>query len=419
MMPASDRTESLPRVRRDELPRVLYLTFDVSYLNPTRQLLRSALAQACDLVVYGAGFSSSQEVADGPEAFSQRHGPFDIVMGDEYSLLRPGTVPEDEKHLHRFYFHACRFDPLLIHEGTRYFTFMKSFRGPRVIALLQTDYYNLMPDAIEQMEEIGDYFLSWGPEFLLAKSQVGSVGATASNSYLYERWNDNYLDFVKRRSDRILSTPHFIGAAEMAGGPLNERRHDWSVLGSSYSARVEARTLLDGTGRSRSGWVIPKLFAAADRLGVHLFNKFWAIRLMNELHLRAIRAAKFGFTCGSILRWPLRKYMEIPGNGAVLAAEACTGFAALGFQDRVNAVACEARDVLDADAWLRMDLGRAQDIADRGRKLIGQRHSVAARAEQLAEALRRIKAGQFAGSYWQEGELHFRPPPAQSLRASL
>jgi hypothetical protein len=405
-------------IPREGSPRILYLSFDVGYLNPTRQLLALALARSCDLVLYGPGYSSPQEVTDGPEAFAKMHGPFDIVMGDEYALIPPGFLPDDQKHLLQFYYHACRFDPMLIHEGSRYFTFMKSFRGPRVIALLQTDYYNLMPDAIARMEEIGDYYLSWGPEFLLAKSQVTSAGVSESNGYLYERWNDNYRNFVTRRSDRIISTPHFVAASEMAGGPLHGRRHDWSVLGSSYSARVEARRLLDGIGRSRSGKAIPKIFAAADRLGVHLFNKFWALRLMNELHLRAIRAAKFGFTCGSILRWPLRKYMEIPGNGAVLAAEACTGFAALGFQDRVNAVACDARDVLDADAWLKADLGRAQRIADRGRALIERRHSVAARAEQFAESLRRIKAKQFAGSYWEEGELRFRSSVAQPLRVS-
>ena len=406
------------RTGQRTLPRVLFLSFDVAYLNPTRQLLTRAIEQTCDLVVYGPGYSSPQEVSDGPEVFAQRHGPFDIVMGDEYALIPPGFVPDDQKHLLQFYYHACRFDPMLIHEGARYFTFMKSFRGPRIIALLQTDYYNLMPDAVERLEEIGDYYLSWGSEFLLAKSQVGSDGVAASNGYVYERWNDNYLDFVTRRSDRVLSTPHFIETSEMAGPPLDRRRYEWSVLGSSYNARVEARGLLDGAGRSRSGKLLPKVFAAADRLGLHLFNKFWALRLLNAWHLQAIRSAKYGFTCGSILRWPLRKYLEIPGNGAVLAAEACTGFVALGFEDRVNAVACEARDVLDADAWLRADPDRAQTIADQGRALIEERHSVAARAKQLGEALRRIKSGSFAGSYWEGGDLRFRPPASQTQRAS-
>ena len=49
---------------------------------------------------------------------------------------------------------------------------------------------------------------------------------------------------------------------------------------------------------------------------------------------------------------------------AVLVAERCNGFEALGFKDGVNAVVAEAADVLDAHASLTRDMARAQAIAE-------------------------------------------------------
>jgi len=121
-----------------------------------------------------------------------------------------------------------------------------------------------------------------------------------------------------------------------------------------------------------------------------------------------MRDARYGFTCGSVLRWPIRKYFEIPGSGAVLAAERCNGWEALGFVDGENAVCCEAADILEVNRWLAQEPERAQAIATAGHKLVRECHTTKARGEQIVESLRRILAGRFHGSYWAEGQLRFR-----------
>jgi hypothetical protein len=406
--------ESQRAAQGSSKPRVLFLSFKVRYLNPTRQWLQSVLADACDLVTFGPGYVPLELVAEGPAQFAQRHGPFDMIVGDEYCLLRPGSITEENKHGHKFLYQACDFDPWLIHEGERYFSFFKSFRGPRIITLFATDYYNLSEDFIAMLEEIGDYYVAWGAEFLLPKASIEDVSDPGKglNGSIFEKCNDHYLDFAKRRSDRIISLPHFIAPSEMSNKPLSRRHHDWSVLGADYSARVEARRLIDGANLARSGKLLPYIFVGADRIGLHLYNKFWAIDLLNRLFRNAIRAARYGFTCGSLLRWPLRKYFEIPANGATLVAEQCSGFEALGFHHEKNAIACDARDVLAAHEWLESDPGRAQAIADAGRKLIETRHSTVARSRQFSEGLALIKDGRFSGSFWSDGNLHFRTTPA-------
>ncbi|MFN3656972.1 MAG: glycosyltransferase [Pseudolabrys sp.] len=386
-------------------PRALFLSFKLRYMNPTRQLFEHVLRAAFDTTFFGPGYCSLEEVAAGPQAFADARGPFDVVIADEYAMLRD-AIPEDQKHLHKFYYQACDFDPLLIHEGTRYYRFLTAFEGPRIITLLTSDYYNFTPDFIDQLEEAGDYYLCWGPEFIPPKSAVApaAVAGQPLNAAIYARWNDNYLQFLHRHHARVISTPHYVAAEETDAGRLERRRFMWSVLGADYEARVTARALIDGAGYRRSGKALPYLYAAAGKLGFHWYNKVWALDLINYLFRKAIRSACFGFTCGSALRWPIRKYVEIPANGAVLVAERCHGFEALGFKDGVNAVAAEASEVLDAHAALTRDMARAQSIADAGRDLVLRRHSVSARAEQLGRSVARICAGTFAGGRWSDGE---------------
>jgi hypothetical protein len=400
------------------LARVLFLSFKLSYINPTRQLFERVLDGACNLTIFGPGYSSLAEVKAGPLAFAEKHGPFDIVVADEFALLRD-AVPEDQKHLHQFLYQACTFDPLLIHEGTRYYSFLKTFSGPRIITLLASDYYNFRTDQIEQLEEVGDYYVCWGQEFLLPKSAVAAdkVRDQPQNRSIYEKWNDRYYDFLQRHPDRVLSTPHFVDPAECNQTRLVTRRYDWSVLGADYEARVEARSQLDAAGASRSGRLIPYIFAGFIKIGFHSYNKFWAIDFLNWIFRKAIASSRYGFTCGSALRWPIRKYFEIPAGGAVLAAERCSGFEALGFSHKVNALAVEADQILDAHKWLSSDPVRAQGIADAGRALVENRHTVAARSRQIAASLEKILCGCFAGSYWHEGELRFRDGKADTAAA--
>src|SRR5262249_23140754 len=99
------------------------------------------------------------------------------------------------------------------------------------------------------------------------------------------------------------------------------------------------------------------------------------------------------------------KMMEIPASGAVLVVDPPVGFGALGFEDRVSAVVCRPNEIIDVHRWLASDVDRAQAISDAGRKIVVERHSVAARGRQLATAIDLIMNGRFAGSRWSDGEL--------------
>ncbi|RPJ19673.1 MAG: glycosyltransferase family 1 protein [Desulfobacteraceae bacterium] len=398
--------------------RILYLSFDLTFINPTQQFFRRVLNGAGDLTLFGPGFVSADEVDAGPEAFAQRKGPFDIVIGDEFSMLRPGEVPEEKKHLHTFRYYACRFDELLIHKGTDYFAFLKKHKGPRFLSLLQSDYYNFKDEHIEKMEEIADYYIAWGSELLMSKAAASfsSQQLEGMNGKIYDNWNDRYRNYINRHSDRILSTPHFVADDEFSELPLNHRAYDWSVLGADYQSRLTAKKLLEEAGISRSGTYLPYLFSAAQKLHFHLYNKFWAIRMINVLFGHALRTSRYSFTCGSLLRYPIRKFFEIPAAGCVLVTDGCNGFESLGFQDRKNAVVCPPEHILETHEWLTRNPDQAQAIATAGRELVKNTHSVSARGRQLGESFNRMMKGKFFGTYWSGGRLHFHENPAGAVQ---
>lgn len=410
-------TSGVAPVTHRRRARGLYLGFNVKFINPTRQLLKDALAQCCDLVLFGPGYCSIRDVERGPEEFASRHGPFDFAIADEYAVLRPGSVPREKRGLHRFKNHACRFDPKLLYNGMEYYAFLRKFRGPRIISLLQSDYYNFSEQFIATMEEIADFYVCWGSEFLSRKSGQTVIGLHDLNRYVVERWNDNYFEFACRNASRIISTPHFVAADEICAAPLSARQYPWSVLGADYDARITVRDALRRADLQIGAAALPYLFAAAQRLHLNLYNKHSTIWLLNCLFRSALRHSRYSFTCGGALRWPIRKFVEIPANGCVLVAESCHGFEALGFEDCKNAVACAPEDVFDVHAWLESDRARAQRIADAGRKLIMERHTVAARAVQLGDSLERILAGSFCGSIWQGGNFTLYPTPENQAHA--
>jgi hypothetical protein len=398
--------------------RILYLSFDLTFINPTQQLFRRVLKEAGDLTLFGPGFVSSGEVDAGPEAFAQKKGPFDIVIGDEFSMLRPGEVPQEKKHLHTFRYYACRFDDLMIHKGTDYLTFLKKYEGARFLSLLQSDYYNFGKEHFAKMEEIADYYITWGSELLMSKGATapGSRQLPEMDSKIYDKWNDRYFNFINEHSDRILSTPHFVADDEFCDLPLARRRCDWSVLGADYQSRLTAKKLLDEEKISRSGTSLPYLFSAAQKLRFHLYNKFWAIRMINELFRHALRTSRYSFTCGSLLRYPIRKFFEVPAAGCVLVTEGCNGFEALGFQDRKNAILCQPEDILETHVWLSRNPDQAQAIANAGRELVKNRHSVSARGRQLGDSFTRIMTRRFFGTHWSGGQLQFYENPEGAVR---
>ena len=385
--------------------RILYLTFDVHYINPTRELMIAALQAASQLDLFGPGFQSDAELARGVETYIDRHGPYDLVVSDEFMLQ---DFENAEAPL-RFVSHACRFDRGLLMYGVQFRDFLSKYTGRKGILLLQTDYYNMPQYRLSQIEAF-DYIIGWGAELIMSRDACNKDPDTLSDvdRKIRSHWSDRYRDFALRHARKLISIPHLVAPKEIAVHTLGKRKYDWSVAGADYTQRLQAREVLDARSLTRSGRELPYLFAALYKLGINPYAHYWSIALLQQRFHAALKRSRYSYTCGSVVHCAIRKYFEIPAAGCVLVAERCEGFEALGFQNGGNAIVAEGRMLGEVHDWLRNRPDEGQEIADSGRILIERQHTTAARARQLRAAFAAIKFDDFAGTRWKDGELLLR-----------
>ena len=99
--------------------------------------------------------------------------------------------------------------------------------------------------------------------------------------------------------------------------------------------------------------------------------------------------AVLGLQGCSVYGYATRKTFEIPACGAVLVSDIIPEYADLGFEPGANMLAVD-RDDGDLRATIEAflaDRARLDEIAIAGYALVHARHTVARRAEQLAELL--------------------------------
>ena len=96
-------------------------------------------------------------------------------------------------------------------------------------------------------------------------------------------------------------------------------------------------------------------------------------------YARIINASMIAPTCGSVARDLVRKHLEIPGSKACLVTEDTPALRAAGFEDMVNCVFADGRDVLDKLAYLFDHPDTLEAITSRGHDLVHARHTIRAR----------------------------------------
>jgi hypothetical protein len=218
---------------------------------------------------------------------------------------------------------------------------------------------------------------------------------------------------VQKLERRFINLGHFVAETEFDWRALDGRTAAAAVPGINYRRRDRIKERLRAAGRARGNGWFRYAMATGDRLGLRPYARPLLQQFFQSRFVREIAGARYAYTDGSGNDRPIRKFFEIPALGTVLLCTPCAGFDRLGFVDRDSAVVVDADDVLDALAWLDRSPDIAQRIADAGRDLVWQRHSLHARAEQFTRCLAAIGEGHYAGSSWEHGAFLVKRADAQ------
>ena len=396
--------------------RILLINFGYQNLNRTVMLWPLAWREVGQVTLFGPGHVPDEDWRAGLGPFLRKNGPFDVVVAAEFLVTL--CIPEYTREhlieaLDRVY--DCPFDIPNAVDGTKrvHEEFME-MDAIRVVSMLEFDCYNMYPGHKALLDRIDAHVVGWGEDFIRPRSQLTALARETFGA----RANDHWWDFVTGNRHRVISSAGMIAENEFDWTGLDHRRQRWAVQGARYAARREARRHLSEAGIPWSGRGLVDLISVIGRINAKALRWPLVRTMLNHLWEQGFRTSRYAFTCGSALRFPIRKYFEIPAAGAVLAAEAPNGFAELGFRDRENAVVTAPETIVETDAWLKANPADARRIADAGRELVWARHTVQARGQQYRRAIEAIAAKRFAGSRWSGGEFVVTEPAARGPAAS-
>lgn len=380
--------------------RIAYVDVNVRYINRTRDELLHALERAGQVLRVGPGYSDGDAVEQLRELLATP-GAVDVIVTTPHIALASAFRDRPAGEIDALYRRSFAFDfPTgQFAQLARLNALLAKASIPRALLLLEADYYNFDEGRIHRFCAVADAILGFGPE---TWARTGALPNLAEEAFA-DRANDVWADFLESDGAKVSSMHHIIGDNEFCSVPLAARPVRWSVMGAGYRAREVA------TARLRAGGLVPtltspirKMLAGLKKLRLLRGESSWSLDLVQRSFSKSLQNSRYSYTCGSGLEMPIRKFFEIPAAGAVLVCRPFRGAADLGFRAGENFVECEPQDILDAHRFLEQDPERAQAIADAGRRMVMEKHSVAARAAQLRLALDALVGGKGVGR-WHRG----------------
>jgi hypothetical protein len=382
--------------------RLLYVDICAKAPNPTIGLIPALLRLSADVVLcYGPGFVDQNELSGGIAKFLEKHGDFDFYVT---TFLCPESDESNIPFYNRYTYpsYPCELVSAFLADIA---VFLKRSQVPKIV-FLNLDVYALSERNARAIEETNGYIVTFANGFSSPLDKIDfnifskEEFFTRKKGTSFGLWHDvsakNYRKFI--------NLGHFVAESEFSWTSLNTRRDKAVVPGQLYVRREAARRNLAREGILARSGRFKFLMSLMDHTGLRPYTRPSLQALFKETYIRDITSSRYAYTEGSSYDRPIRKFFEIPAVGTVLLCTPCAGFELLGFSNRSNAVAVAADSIGDAVKWLRGSPSRAQAIADAGRQLVWQRHSLHARAEQLAQCLKSIKAGLYCGSNWCDGQ---------------
>ena len=378
-------------------PKIVFLDYNLNYINPTRNYLTDLLNRACEVYLFGPGYNSDEELSKGVEDFINRLGGVDLVVATEHVLFWKPEI--SVSHYRRNY--AFSFTQVAVECTSLMQQFYAEWKGLKISFLAESDFWNFTLEQIEKLESYNGVFAGWGEEVVpdleeLREREVGEIPKNITN---------HWFKFVKRNASNFFTFLHFVAQEEIADKPLCQRPKGWSVLGASYLSRRIARERLSAARipwEGRNQMLVMKILSRLMRTG--LISRSWSIDKINSGFRKGLLDCRYGYTCGAFIRGPIRKFFEIPAAGQVLVCEPFKGASNAGFIDRNTMLESAPEDILDVNNWLSKNPAKAQKIADNGLDMVRKNHSIGARADQLRDVFNAIIEGHFNGGRWIEGE---------------
>lgn len=388
--------------------KILYTDAHLHSLNPTNTLMSNLVAAAVDdICFYGPGFVSEAQLSQGILRFIDQTGPYDaLVLGPNVPLFSRSAedVWAAANYAKRFTALASAPEDLV-----KYFDDVLAAVplvpiSLRFACLVTLDYYGCTANHIERLEKFGLHVIAPDSTFATRLEQLPDwANQEAHFVRKKDRISNAWADFTTAYPERVVTALHFVADSEFSFRGLSSRAAGVSIPGVEYVLRRQAVAALKEKGIQLSTKGFFNAFRLANRIGLPVFGRFVPLKLFNLLFFRDLIDTRFVYTARGAFGIPIRKFFEIPAAGAMMICSPPLGFSEIGFRDGEHYINADPASLPEVLQILGADPDCAQAIAAAGRKLVFEKHSLRARAEQLRACFGAIRQGAYEGASWKDG----------------
>lgn len=386
---------------------ILYVAENSDYLNPNAKYY-AIVMKNLGAKFFGPGFSTDEELRQGLHRYIDKNNGFDLIVTALYPDYERFNGPINMKIAFKSWSQA-RF----LYYSKNSFDFIPQIgkelyeiNNTPLVYIFGADTYNISKNYLEPLKKDNIYTIAAGKQF----TKFIDKKALKVKEKFSDDINNNFFDFVNEYDHKIISFFHLLGEDEFKFNSLSNRKYDISLLGVLYNHRMDILKKISNKGYKIPSTIHRKVYAMLNKLGVGVYSNYIFLSLYNLIFRYYLFNSKFSYTCGTELDTLVRKFFEIPAHGAVLITKNIFWLKDLGFKNGENFLSIErAEEIFDILGTFENNLDKIQQIASRGQNLIYENHTVSARTIQLKSAFEKIIAGDYKGSYWEEGKFILTP----------
>ena len=385
-------------------PKLLLLSVYWNYINKTEFIFMKELGKYFNIIVYGPGHIDTKDIKINILEVLEQIGEVDLILIDELLTFRNLNLESYKllKKINRFYFNLEDY----IYNKSLFPVNLDKVDIPVFVILLMSDYYNFSEEQINTLQNISSnsYYICWGEDFLLPKEEMEKLEKDGFCRYV----NNNIAEFVRRNKNRIIPMLHMVDSNEFLD--FSDKKYEWCVPGADYYWRRKIKQYFRESGIKYVKYTfLNYILRRLDAFQILRITKYdISMSAYYDTFRRLVNKSWCSFTCGSTLRYPVRKYFEIPAFSSLLVCNPCASFEKLGFKDAENCFEVENLDKMRFVAEKTKDKELVAEMIIKGQSLVREKHTSQVRARQFFNMYNIISQKNFDCAFWIDGDIYCR-----------
>jgi hypothetical protein len=387
------------------MKKILFIGINHRYFNLSNYLLPSMLVKKFDVCFFGPGYVEESILNRGLDHFMEINGGVDFIFVTAQCISSMSSSRLNNFINRYTYLFNSSFISDKFLEDVGLFT--KRNRNKVICGISEIDPHNIPQLILDSIYEHAKYFMGWGHQFLESHFDIEAV---KNEKYIQRKISQGIplglIDkFAKENKVDFISLGHFIGDSEYYWNDIRSRPQDVTIPGVKYHRRQKAiEAVRDCKGLMVGKNNLQLIYKILDLLRFRPFNKFPLINLYNLQFQKQLFTSKICITDGGANNYPVRKFFEIPASGALLACWPAAGINHLGFIHKKNYFSLDQGSIEELVNLLDSNLQCLVQMANDGRRLIIDNHSIDARSTQFYKTIETIAMNKFCGSEWRDGK---------------